>query len=119
MNCMPIMICDARGNGDGQICPTITGDHQDRITDYTAVVTCQETGFGWVRESDIAEFIRTPVGGGAGVANVVVYGIDCQGGKGNANFTEDVTPTLLYDSHGTPHAVAYGTDCEASRGEDQ
>ena len=29
---------DARGNGGGGVCPTITGDHQDRITDYTAIV---------------------------------------------------------------------------------
>lgn len=29
---------DARGNGDGQISPTITGDHENRITDYTSVV---------------------------------------------------------------------------------
>lgn len=36
-------IYDARGNGEGDISPTITGDHQDRITDYTAiVVTCEE-----------------------------------------------------------------------------
>lgn len=30
-------IYDARGNGDGQIVPTITGDHNNRITDYTAL----------------------------------------------------------------------------------
>ena len=30
-------IFDARGNGDGQIVPTITGDHESRITDYTAL----------------------------------------------------------------------------------
>lgn len=29
---------DARENGDGQISPTITGDHKNRITDYTSVV---------------------------------------------------------------------------------
>lgn len=29
---------DARGNGDGKVVPTITGDHNSRITDYTAVV---------------------------------------------------------------------------------
>ena len=29
---------DARGNGDGDTVPTITGDHNSRITDYTAVV---------------------------------------------------------------------------------
>ena len=26
--------------GGGKICPTITGDHQNRITDYTAIVLC-------------------------------------------------------------------------------
>ncbi len=29
---------DARGNGDGKTCNTITGDHENRITDYTSVV---------------------------------------------------------------------------------
>ena len=32
------LIYDARGNGDGTISPTLTGDHQNRITDYTAIV---------------------------------------------------------------------------------
>lgn len=32
------VIYDARGNGDGKIVPTMTGDHQNRITDYTGVV---------------------------------------------------------------------------------
>lgn len=31
-------VFDARGNGDGQTAPTLTGDHQNRITDYTAIV---------------------------------------------------------------------------------
>ena len=29
---------DARGNGDGDVTCTLTGDHQDRVTDYTALV---------------------------------------------------------------------------------
>jgi len=33
-----ILVFDARGNGGGIISPTITGDHQNRITDYTAIV---------------------------------------------------------------------------------
>lgn len=33
-----VLIFDARGNGGGEISPTITGGHQDRITDYTAIV---------------------------------------------------------------------------------
>lgn len=32
------LIYDARGNGEGGISPTLTGDHQNRITDYTAIV---------------------------------------------------------------------------------
>ena len=36
-------ICyDARGNGEGDIAPTITGDHNNRVTDYTAL--CMTTG---------------------------------------------------------------------------
>lgn len=31
------VVYDARGNGGGQIVPTLTGDHQNRVTDYTAV----------------------------------------------------------------------------------
>ena len=30
-------VYDARGNGGGQISPTLTGDHGNRITDYTAI----------------------------------------------------------------------------------
>lgn len=31
-------IYDARGNGEGGVSPALTGDHQNRITDYTAIV---------------------------------------------------------------------------------
>lgn len=34
-------IFDARGNGGGLISPTLTGDHQNRITDYTAIVVIE------------------------------------------------------------------------------
>lgn len=30
-------VYDARGNGDGAVACTITGDHQNRVTDYTAL----------------------------------------------------------------------------------
>lgn len=36
------LVYDARGNGGGEISPTITGDHQNRITDYTAIVVENE-----------------------------------------------------------------------------
>lgn len=31
-------VYDARGNGDGGVAPTLTGDHQNRVTDYTALL---------------------------------------------------------------------------------
>ena len=34
---------DARGNGDGKTANTLTGDHENRITDYTSVVVSKET----------------------------------------------------------------------------
>ena len=34
----PAVVYDARGNGDGKTVPTMTGDHQNRVTDYTGVV---------------------------------------------------------------------------------
>ena len=36
-------VFDARGNGDGSVCPTLTGDHQNRVTDYTAVAVFRKT----------------------------------------------------------------------------
>ena len=31
------MVYDCRGNGEGEIAPTVTGDHQNRVTDYTGI----------------------------------------------------------------------------------
>lgn len=36
------IIYDARGNGNGTVVPTLTGDHENRITDYTAIVMRSE-----------------------------------------------------------------------------
>lgn len=38
----PDKVWDARGNGDGNLCSTLTGDHDNRITDYTNVVVQKE-----------------------------------------------------------------------------
>lgn len=37
-----IVVYDARGNGDGKIVPTLTGDHESRVTDYTALAVFLE-----------------------------------------------------------------------------
>ena len=37
----PAVCYDARGNGNGKVVPTLTGDHNSRITDYTSIVIKQ------------------------------------------------------------------------------
>lgn len=49
------LIFDARGNGDGVTSCTITGGHNGRITDYTAVVI-------EVRHNDIPKDKRNAIG---------------------------------------------------------
>lgn len=38
------VVFDARGNGDGITVPTITGDHESRVTDYTAIAVDLHNG---------------------------------------------------------------------------
>lgn len=60
------VIYDARGNGDGRTCPTITGDHENRITDYTAVAierkTFNEQSFSHYKESSKCSTLKAKAG---------------------------------------------------------
>lgn len=60
------VIYDARGNGDGRTCPTITGDHENRITDYTAIAierqTFSEQSFSSYKESDKCSTLKAKSG---------------------------------------------------------
>ena len=84
---------DARGNGDGSTVSTITGDHNNRVTDYTSLV-CYGIGNGQANQSYSEEVI--------GALNcmhdqqAVCYGVDCR------NFTEspELYPTLQAKSNG-------------------
>ena len=93
---------DARGNGDGGVVATLTGDHQNRVTDYTSIVcepvacgTFQETGPGWWNDSEIGATLRAMSGGDAMKANLVAYGID-QGATRDVGklFLEERSKTL-------------------------
>lgn len=59
-------VFDARGNGDGKIVPTITGDHENRITDYTAIAverkTVNEQSFSSYKESDKCSTLKAKAG---------------------------------------------------------
>lgn len=48
----PQIVCyDARGNGNGNTTPTLTGDHQNRVTDYTALAV----GNGQLHQTDLGD----------------------------------------------------------------
>lgn len=59
-------VFDARGNGDGRTCPTITGDHENRITDYTAIAierkTFNEQSFSSYKESGKCSTLKAKAG---------------------------------------------------------
>lgn len=60
------VVYDARGNGDGRTCPTITGDHENRITDYTAIAierkTFNEQSFSSYKESGKCSTLKAKAG---------------------------------------------------------
>jgi DNA (cytosine-5)-methyltransferase 1 len=50
----PVQIYDARGNGNGTVAGTMTGDHNNRVTDYTSLV-CYGIGNGQANQSFMEE----------------------------------------------------------------
>ena len=65
------LIYDARGNGDGITSPTMTGDHNSRVTDYTAITLQGDTVVGALlardykgpgRADSLGRVIAEPVG---------------------------------------------------------
>lgn len=65
------LIYDARGNGDGMTSPTMTGDHNSRVTDYTAITLQGDTVAGALlardykgpgRADSLGRVIAQPVG---------------------------------------------------------
>lgn len=102
---IPVVVYDARGNGDGKTVSTITGDHENRVTDYTSVVCIQDSsenkkqnGRGWCEDKSYTlNTIDRPS---------VVYAVDQGGGKSSCNVSEEKSPTLTC-THGGEPAVAY------------
>lgn len=83
--CSPSLTCnheqpivfDARGNGDGKVVPTITGDHESRVTDYTAIVAFSKEAYNTGKNASCS------------------LGIE----------SGDVAPTMRADTH--PAGIAY------------
>lgn len=82
-NTVPEVVYDARGNGDGKTVCTITGDHCDRITDYTPLVLATAQGGAEVGKNESPCLM-------AGHERPIVSAIDCI----NMKQVEDVSGTL-------------------------
>ena len=90
------VVYDARGNGDGRIVPTLTGDHESRVTDYTALC---------VGNGQLSQIYMTDTAGTLNcmhdqqvvlIANEPVCALmGGQGAKaGGIGYSETVSPTL-------------------------
>lgn len=66
---------DARGNGTGAVSPTITGDHQNRITDYTAILCYNDRRRADYHEATdgIAPAVVAKYGTGGGNTPMVLF----------------------------------------------
>ena len=69
---------DARGNGDGKTACTLTGDHQSRVTDYTAIVMAT----GQANAKILKDKCPTLM---AGCEHPTVTCVDCRNGKENGD----------------------------------
>lgn len=60
------VVFDARGNGDSITVPTITGDHESRVTDYTAIITERQTfseqPYSYYKKSDKCSTMKAKAG---------------------------------------------------------
>lgn len=93
-------VFDARGNGDGKIVPTITGDHQNRITDYTAIAV--DLYNGTVTGDTATSITCRSIASHSGPQVMESYGIG--NGQAHASVTKEKSGTL--DTKHDAQAVA-------------
>lgn len=63
---IPAFCYDARGNGDGVVAPTITGDHNGHISDYTSVVVIDHSRRHSYQPLDVFPTMEAHMGTGGG-----------------------------------------------------
>lgn len=100
------VVYDARGNGDGKIVPTITGDHENRITDYTAIAierkTFNEQSFSSYKESGKCSTLKAKAGNiGNGSESLVVEKISIAVDGYNGAVTGEKTASLTCKNDGS------------------
>lgn len=85
-----VKVFDARENGDGQIVPTITGDHESRITDYTAIAV--DLYNGAVTGDTATSITCRSIASHSGPQVMESYGIG--NGQAHASVTKEKSGTL-------------------------
>lgn len=107
------MCWDARGNGDGRISPTLTGDHNNRITDYTGVVVFDSVGTykGQVVPAVTGDHNSRI----AQSSSVLCYGIPLNFRPENMISHENVATTLCNGTNPGFHAGVITDDLRARR----
>lgn len=111
------VVYDARGNGNGEIAPTMTGDHQNRVTDYTAVV-CEDKAQGFplgFRPENVRVYDETATtvcnGTRPGFTCGVIKSAVCVGnGQANRNFDNEVVAALNC-MHDQQAVMVHAVDC--------
>lgn len=99
-------VFDARGNGNGETVPTLTGDHQNRITDYTAICV----GNGQINQISMAEQANTLDAMHDQQCVTVAHSLKA---KANCDFREDSETYPI--THGTVRRLT-PLECERLQG---
>ena len=108
-------VFDARGNGNGLIAPTVTGDHNNRVTDYTGIICYRQTvgafkagngaksgGIGYPQDVTPA---LTAAGSGTNQEPSVVYAIG-NGQKDNTTVSDKTGAlTCMHDQQAVIYAI--------------
>jgi DNA (cytosine-5)-methyltransferase 1 len=121
-NNTPAVVFKADDGTSSNVTPTIVGDHNNRVTDHTALVVQQcfskskraqsaSDNETWV-ESDTANTLNAFDVGDVRTTEAVVYALDRAsfnqgGGKSSVDVREDKAPTLTTTHDGAP-SVCYG-----------
>lgn len=122
-----VKVFDARGNGDGQIVPTITDDHESRITDCTAIAV--DLYNGAVTGDTATSITCRSIASHSGPQVMESYGIG--NGQAHASVTKEKSGTLdtMHDAQAVaiehmepPRAISWivrrltPTECERLQG---
>lgn len=122
-----VKVFDARGNGNGQIVQTITGNHESRITDYTAIAV--DLYNGAVTGDTATSITCRSIASHSGPQVMESYGIG--NGQAHASVTKEKSGTLdtMHDAQAVaiehmepPRAISWivrrltPTECERLQG---